>query len=81
MRARTLSLLLIFVPGLATGQDSTVKLWTKETINSARLNETRSILVATPEGYSTSKNRYPVLVILDAEDRPQDLVLHGRWRM
>ena len=72
MKVRTLSFLLLFVaPVAATAQDSTVKLWTKEVFNSSKLKEERSILVATPDGYSTSRDRYPVLVILDADDRPQ----------
>ena len=45
--------------------------WAREAIRSAKLAEERTILVATPEGYATSKDRYPVLVLLDANDRPQ----------
>jgi predicted alpha/beta superfamily hydrolase len=52
-------------------QDSTITLWTREVLNSSKLNEQRTILVATPEGYRTGTKRYPVLVILDADDRPQ----------
>ncbi|HCG02269.1 MAG TPA: hypothetical protein DEV93_17210, partial [Chloroflexi bacterium] len=55
----------------AAAQDSTITLWTREVLNSKRLNEQRTIYVATPEGYRTGTNRYPVLVILDADDRPQ----------
>lgn len=72
MNVRALTCLLLLVsPVPATAQDSTVKLWTREVLNSSRLKESRSILVATPEGYSTSSERYPVLVLLDADDRPQ----------
>jgi len=70
MIKRTLFLLCVLAsPALA--QDSTVTLWTREVLNSSKLNEQRTILVATPEGYRTGTKRYPVLVILDAEDRPQ----------
>ena len=36
-----------------------------------KLNEERAIYVATPDGYRTGLRRYPVLVILDADDKPQ----------
>jgi predicted alpha/beta superfamily hydrolase len=72
MKALTLSLLLILVPTLAvSAQDTTARLWTREVFNSAKLKESRSILVATPDDYRTSTERYPVLVLLDAEDQPQ----------
>ena len=71
-RAPALVLLLVVLSPLpSAAQDSTVKLWTKEIFNSAKLKESRGILVATPEGYATSKERYPVLVLLDAEDQHQ----------
>jgi uncharacterized protein len=63
--------LLCVLGSSAVAQDTTVTLWTRETLSSSRLNEQRSIYVATPEGYRTSTERYPVLVILDAGDRPQ----------
>ncbi|MDQ6690116.1 MAG: alpha/beta hydrolase-fold protein [Gemmatimonadota bacterium] len=63
--------LLCVLASPASAQDSTVTLWTREILNSSRLNEQRSIYVATPEGYRAGTNRYPVLVILDASDRPQ----------
>src|SRR4051812_30024675 len=72
MKLRTFLLLFVLtLPHTTAAQDTTVKLWTKEIFNSSRLGEPRSILVATPEGYSTSTERYPVLVLLDAEDRAQ----------
>src|SRR5258706_11674560 len=70
MIRRTLSLLCVLASP-AVAQDSTITLWTREVLNSSRLNEQRTILIATPEGYRTGTKRYPVLVILDAEDRPQ----------
>src|SRR6266550_8480445 len=70
MIKRTLFLLCVLAsPALA--QDSTITLWTREVVNSSRLNEQRTILVATPDGYRAGTKRYPVLVLLDADDRPQ----------
>ena len=70
MTKRTLFLLCILASP-AAAQDTTVTLWTREAINSSRLHEQRTILVATPDGYRTGTKRYPVLVILDGDDRPQ----------
>ena len=70
MRKRTLFLLCVLASP-AAAQDSTITLWTREVLNSKRLNEQRTIYVATPEGYRTGTSRYPILVILDADDRPQ----------
>jgi len=70
MVKRTLFLLCVLA-SQAVAQDSTITLWTREVLNSSKLNEQRTILVATPEDYRTGTKRYPVLVILDAEDRPQ----------
>jgi predicted alpha/beta superfamily hydrolase len=55
----------------AVAQDTTVTRWTREVVTSAHLKEQRAIYVATPDGYRTGTDRYPVLVILDADDRPQ----------
>ena len=41
------------------------------TFKSVKLNEERSIYVATPANYAASTARYPVLLLLDANDRPQ----------
>lgn len=72
MKLRTISLLFILLsPLTAAAQDSTATPWAIEIFNSARLRELRSFLVATPDGYSSSTQRFPVLVLLDAEDRPQ----------
>jgi predicted alpha/beta superfamily hydrolase len=45
--------------------------WTRHSIQSATLGMERAYLVALPQGYGTTENRYPVLVILDANDEPQ----------
>ena len=63
--------LLCVLASPAVAQDSTITLWTREVLNSSKLNEQRTIYVATPDGYRTGTKRYPVLVILDADDRPQ----------
>ena len=70
MRVRAFLLLSLLAPP-AAAQDSTITLWRREVLNSSKLNEQRSIYVATPEGYRAGTNRYPVLVLLDADDRPQ----------
>src|SRR5438270_10391583 len=72
MKWPTLSLLLVLTPTLAiSAQDTTARLSTREDFNSAKLKESRTILIATPEEYGMSTERYPVLVLLDAEDQPQ----------
>jgi predicted alpha/beta superfamily hydrolase len=37
-------------------------------IHSSTLNETRSLLIATPEGYNQETDRYPVLYLLDGDE-------------
>jgi predicted alpha/beta superfamily hydrolase len=71
MRLRAVMLTLMLAsPALA--QDGTMTLWTRETLHSSKLNEDRSIYVATPNGYARqATKRYPILVILDADDLPQ----------
>lgn len=55
----------------ARAQDTANMPWVREVITSARLHEDRTLLVATPTGYSSGTDSFPVLVLLDAEDRPQ----------
>jgi predicted alpha/beta superfamily hydrolase len=55
----------------ARAQDTTLAPWAREVVTSTRLNEQRTIVVATPDGYQGSRGRYPVLVLLDADDRAQ----------
>src|SRR5258705_8881635 len=71
MRPRTLCLLLFVLAAPAAAQDSTITLWKREVLTSTKLKEPRTIFVATPEGYQAGSSRYPVLVLLDAEDRAQ----------
>lgn len=63
-------LLLICILALpAAGQDATIPSWAREVINSAKLNEQRSLYIATPAGYRTGTGRYAVLVVLDANEK------------
>jgi predicted alpha/beta superfamily hydrolase len=55
----------------ARAQDTTLAPWAREVLTSAKLNEQRTLLVATPDGYQAGSERYPVLFLLDADDRAQ----------
>lgn len=56
----------------AAAQDTTLAPWHREVIKSARLGTDRPLIVATPEGYgSDTTRRFPVLVLLDANDVQQ----------
>jgi predicted alpha/beta superfamily hydrolase len=70
---RILRAILVLLAFAATvrAQDTTVAPWGREVVTSARLNEQRTIVVATPDGYQGSRERYPMLVLLDADDRVQ----------
>jgi predicted alpha/beta superfamily hydrolase len=52
---------------VASAQSSTTAEWATETVNSRTLGK-RTIYVATPEGYRGGRTRYPVVVVLDADD-------------
>ena len=65
---RTILLVVVAVASRANAQSSPRA---EETFKSTRLNEERTILVAAPVNYGTSKASYPVLVLLDADDQPQ----------
>jgi enterochelin esterase-like enzyme len=70
MRSSRLSLALVFqalLPAIICAQQPASP-WLKEAFKSAKLGVDRTIYVATPANYSTSGQRYPVLVLLDAED-------------
>src|SRR5690348_3401832 len=45
--------------------------WVRDSLHSSKLNEERTLFIATPPNYSTSKQSYPVLVLLDADDQRQ----------
>jgi predicted alpha/beta superfamily hydrolase len=68
MTNRILALVCILASP-AAGQDSTIRLWTREVVSSSNLNEQRPIYVATPAGYRTGSGRYAVLVVLDANEK------------
>ena len=65
---------LLVIAALASpvmAQDSSSALWKSQTFKSAKLGESRTIYVATPADYGQGTRQYPVLVLLDADDRPQ----------
>jgi predicted alpha/beta superfamily hydrolase len=66
MRTRLLVLFILASP--ASAQDTSIP-WAREVINSSTLNEQRSIYVVTPAGYRTGTGHYPVLVVLDANEK------------
>ena len=45
--------------------------WTRDTLQSAKLGEARVLYIAAPANYNNNGERYPVLVLLDANDEPQ----------
>ena len=62
---------LLVLATTAEAQDTTLAPWGREVLTSVKLNEQRTLLVATPDGYRAGRERYPVLVLLDADDRAQ----------
>jgi len=71
MRALRTILVAAALASPALAQTGSTTPWTRLVINSKKLGETRTILVATPANYATTGDRYPVLVLLDADDAPQ----------
>lgn len=65
------AIVLLIALATAAGAQQAPSPWLKETFKSAKLGEERTIYVATPANYSGSGQRYPVLVLLDANDEPQ----------
>jgi len=61
----------LIVLATAAGAQQAPSPWLKETFKSGKLGEERTIYVATPANYNGSAQRYPVLVLLDANDEPQ----------
>ncbi len=49
------------------GDEQTVAIGEKATLHSKVLNEDREIMVYTPNGYENSKEKYPVVYLLDGE--------------
>jgi predicted alpha/beta superfamily hydrolase len=71
MRALRAFVLICVVATAARAQTGAPSPWLKDTFQSTKLNEQRTLFIATPANYNTSKQSYPVLVLLDAEDQPQ----------
>ena len=70
MRTPPASLALLFLASPALAQAPALS-WAVDSIHSSRLGETRALYVATPADYNLTKDRYPVLLLLDADDQPQ----------
>lgn len=70
-RARTAAALACVLASSAAAQGPAPLTWTQETLGSTKLGTSRTVYVATPEGYADGSRRYPVMVILDANDRAQ----------
>jgi hypothetical protein len=62
---------LLATPAWAQQQPAPASPWVRDTFKSTKLSEERTLLVATPTSYGGSSDRYPVLVLLDADDEPQ----------
>ena len=62
---------IAFAVSSALSQTAPKSPWTELEIKSAKLGETRTVLVATPADYANPNRRFPVLVLLDADDRAQ----------
>ena len=55
----------------ARAQDAAVAPWITDTLQSSTLHTPRVIFVSLPTGYRAGTDSFPVLVLLDADDRPQ----------
>ena len=62
---------LIAAPAWAQQPLAPPSLWLRDTFKSAKLGEERTLFIATPANYNGTNERYPVLVLLDADDEPQ----------
>ncbi|MGZ5438397.1 MAG: alpha/beta hydrolase-fold protein [Candidatus Aminicenantales bacterium] len=59
--------LLAGVPSVGFGQEGPGTAWVTVTIDSRALGQ-RTIYIATPDGYNEGTSRYPIMVMLDAND-------------
>ena len=60
---------VVLIPLLASSgiaQNTPPMPWKTDTLQSDRLLEQRTVFVSLPDGYATSPERYPVLILLDA---------------
>jgi predicted alpha/beta superfamily hydrolase len=71
LRSLRALVLVLALASTAAAQDPASPLWTIEALQSAKLGARRTVYVAVPDGYGASTTRYPVLVLLDANDRAQ----------
>ena len=72
MRALRAIILVAIIGSTAHAQAKEASLpWIRDSLHSSKLNEERTLFIATPPNYSTSKQSYPVLVLLDADDQRQ----------
>lgn len=55
----------------ASAAPAVAKPWREHLLTSAVLKEERRVLVAPPTGYDSTSRRYPVLILLDADDQEQ----------
>jgi uncharacterized protein len=62
---------IVFVAAAGLSAQQPASPWLRETFKSAKLGEDRTLYVATPANYNAAAQRYPVLVLLDANDEPQ----------
>jgi predicted alpha/beta superfamily hydrolase len=65
------AIFLLSIAARAAGAQGAAVPWRVDTIHSRILAEPRPIYVAVPPGYIAGSARYPVLLVLDAEDEPQ----------
>jgi len=63
-----ISLVTVAIRSHAQAGGEPVVIGKKFQIHSKVLNETRSLLIATPEGYDQETDRYPVLYLLDGDE-------------
>jgi len=69
--SRLLLLAALCTPAPLFAQQAPKQPWATLTIKSATLADTRTIYIATPAGYGNARRRFPILVLLDAEDQDQ----------
>jgi predicted alpha/beta superfamily hydrolase len=65
---------VVFVPLIASSgraQNNLPAPWKTDTLQSAKLGEQRTIFTSLPDGYAAGTEKYPVLVLLDANDLAQ----------
>lgn len=61
----------LFAAMMRAGAQDVGGTWAPDVITSKKLNAVRPVYVVTPEDYGRSRDRYPVLVLLDASDGTQ----------